>query len=190
VYDLHNVSLHTGYAENMPFESNSFDLIVSNNGLNNVFDIEKVLNECFRLMKAGAKLIFTVNLPETMQEFYTVFEKVLTDRGLTDVSVLLHQHIAFKRKSIVEWKQLTTKHHLKLDMVEENQFCFRYADGSAMMKHSFIQLAFMESWKEIIPDVEKEEIFREIEEQLNRISEENGGLVMTIPYACIVLKKE
>lgn len=189
VYNIHNVSLITGYAENMPFESKSFDLIVSNNGLNNVSDIDKVLAECLRIMKPEASLIFTVNLPGTMQEFYKVFEEILLAKDLKESVIILHKHIADKRKTINEWQQLISKHNFLLQDIEEREFYLKYADGSAMFQHHFIKLAFLESWKEIMPIEESEKIFSEIENKLNRMSDEKGGLTLTIPYVCFVCKK-
>ena len=43
VYKIKNVELHDGYAEEMPYEDEYFDLIVSNNGINNVQDLEQAL---------------------------------------------------------------------------------------------------------------------------------------------------
>jgi ubiquinone/menaquinone biosynthesis C-methylase UbiE len=43
--DITNVKVIKGVAENLPFDDSFFDLIVSNNGINNVQNIEAVLSE-------------------------------------------------------------------------------------------------------------------------------------------------
>ena len=53
---VQNVELVEGVAEQMPFENNFFDLIVSNNGLNNVQDLPKTLNECSRVSRPGSSI--------------------------------------------------------------------------------------------------------------------------------------
>lgn len=189
VYGIHNVSLITGNAEEMQFDNMSFDLIVSNNGLNNVYDINKVLAECNRLMKPGAKLIFTVNLPGTMVEFYKIFEEILLKHQLFESIDVLHRHIADKRRSCEDWKHLVEKNNLTMLQIEEKSFSIKYADGSAMFKHHFIQLSFLESWKEIIPVKDAEIILSEIENTLNNKAEKDKGLSLTIPYVCFVCEK-
>ena len=51
-----------------PFESDSFDVIVSNNGINNVDDDRKAMTEIARVAKSDAQLVITVNLPVTFAE--------------------------------------------------------------------------------------------------------------------------
>ena len=42
-YGLRNIEIIRGVAENMPLNDNSIDLIVSNNGLNNVADLDNII---------------------------------------------------------------------------------------------------------------------------------------------------
>lgn len=44
-------------AENMPFDNNSFDIVVSSFGLRNVQDKQKVLSEIFRVLKKDGKFM-------------------------------------------------------------------------------------------------------------------------------------
>jgi len=44
-YGITNISLIEGVAEDMPLPSDHFDLLVSNNGINNVQDLEKAFHE-------------------------------------------------------------------------------------------------------------------------------------------------
>ncbi len=53
-YGIDNVTVSTHAAEAMPFEDNFFDLLISNNGINNVQDIGKSLSECYRVSRRGA----------------------------------------------------------------------------------------------------------------------------------------
>ena len=55
---LSNVAVVNGLAEKMPFADEYFDLIVSNNGINNVADIEKTFEECRRVAKPGCAARF------------------------------------------------------------------------------------------------------------------------------------
>ena len=69
VYGVENASVVCAPAERLPFEEGRFDLIVSNNGLNNVADPAVVLAECHRTSRRGAQLVMTWNLPASMALF-------------------------------------------------------------------------------------------------------------------------
>ncbi|ENN95876.1 type 11 methyltransferase [Methanocaldococcus villosus KIN24-T80] len=51
------VKVYIGYAENMPFEDNSFDFILLNTTLCFLKDVEKALKEIKRVLKPGGYLI-------------------------------------------------------------------------------------------------------------------------------------
>ena len=51
-YRIKNTEIIRGVAENIPLKDKSIDLIVSNNGLNNVADLDKSLSECARILKS------------------------------------------------------------------------------------------------------------------------------------------
>src|SRR5579885_1602822 len=81
VYDLPNVQLVEADAAALPFADASFDLIVSNLGINNFADPQAALNECFRVARPGARIALTSNLQGHMREFYTLYRVVLTELG-------------------------------------------------------------------------------------------------------------
>ena len=49
LYELSNIEAINCEAENLPFENNFFELIVSNNGINNVRNLEKTVSETYRV---------------------------------------------------------------------------------------------------------------------------------------------
>jgi arsenite methyltransferase len=54
--NLHNVEFRQGYLEDLPVESNSVDVIISNCVINLAPDKSKVFAEAFRVLKSGGKL--------------------------------------------------------------------------------------------------------------------------------------
>ena len=54
--DLHNVEFRQGYLEELPVESNSVDVIISNCVINLSPDKSQVFTEAFRVLKSGGKL--------------------------------------------------------------------------------------------------------------------------------------
>jgi arsenite methyltransferase len=149
--NIRNVTLLTQEAETLPFEENTFDLIVSNNGINNVQDADKVLSECKRTLKPGGQFVMSVNLPGTMIEFYDIFRRTLSNRGMTEDLKAVDSHIYSKRKPLEEHKEKLCSNFI-IENIIEDSFAMRYSSGTAFLNHYFIKLAFLESWKKIVPE--------------------------------------
>lgn len=184
ILGLKNVRIYSGYAENMPFRDCYFDLIISNNGLNNVTDLSKVLKETYRVAKIRAPLIFTVNLPGTMHEFYEIFRQILISHQLKEEVEKMMHHISEKRKSIDELTSNIENAGFEIIQTDEQKFFMNFMDGQAFFNHFFIKSAFMESWKQIVSKKDVRKIFAELEESLNNYANQNGSLKLTIPFAC------
>jgi hypothetical protein len=58
-----------------------------------------------------------------------------------------------------------------------------------MFNHSFIKMAFMDSWLDIVPQEQIEEIFGEVENRLNENAQADGELVLTVPLVLINAEK-
>ncbi|MEF8820211.1 MAG: methyltransferase domain-containing protein [Haloferacaceae archaeon] len=53
---FHNVSFHRGYIEDLPFEADSFDVVVSNGVINLSAKKEQVFEEAHRVLRPGGRL--------------------------------------------------------------------------------------------------------------------------------------
>jgi len=187
---IRNAQIVQGIAEKLPFEDNFFHLIVSNNGINNVADQEKTLNECFRVASKGAQMVITVNLPDTMIEFYEVFEKVLWKLEMHEEIRKMKDHVFEKRKPVEYLKDLFEKAGFSVRGMKLDSFKYRFVDGTAFFNHYLIRNYFMPSWLSIVPDLSQKMLFEKILNTLNEISGKKGELVMTIPFVCIDCVKE
>jgi len=190
VHGLQNLTLLLARAENLPFHDEYFDLITSNNGLNNVEDLQKSLAECFRTCKKNGRLIFTINLPNTMKEFYRIFESVLKDHKLGNLVEMMNQHIYQKRKPLDEMCKMVEQAGFNVDKKIEKSFSYRFADGTTMLHYFMIHEFFLPSWKEIVPEQNVSAVFEDIEGRLNKVSKEKGELILTIPYVCVLCGKK
>lgn len=184
-YGIKNIKIIEGVAESIPLENNSIDLITSNNGINNVNDIDKVLSECSRIIKRGGQFIQTMNTDLSMIEFYNQFEQVLLDFQMDKEIKLMHEHISLKRPSIDGLLSSIQKHGFKIKDLEHDQFNYKFADGTTMLNHYFIRLAFMDSWIKLLPSDKVEQIFDKIELRLNEQSKILGGMKLSIPFVLI-----
>lgn len=185
MFGINNIELLAATAEKIPLPDHSIDLVVSNNGLNNVPDMDRALGECSRVLKPGRRLLFTMNLDDTMTEFYYVMREVLSEYKLFSCIEVMQQHIYQKRKPLDEIVMLLLNHNFAVNEIEHNRFSYTFADGTSMFRHFFIRLAFLGPWLEIVPPGKQEEIFNEIELKINQIAEAEGCFRLTIPFAVI-----
>ena len=189
IIGLKNVILVEGTIEKTPFQDNYFDVIISNNGLNNVENLNTAISECFRILKPGGRLQFTFNLPDTMKEFYSVFENVLREENLVEEIDLLKAHIFLKRKPTEFIVDLLHKNRFVLNEAITDSFNYRFADGTSFFNYYFIKFAFLEPWKNIVKQKNLENVFTKIEQSLNDKAEEFGELTLTIPFVFIDCEK-
>jgi len=190
VKPVDNARIIKGFAEEMPFPDEYFNLIVSNNGINNVADQQRVFSECYRVSDHDSQMVFTVNLQHTMIEFYDIFGATLSEMGLIQEIEKMHQHIHDKRKPVDFLKELVLANGFTIHSISIDGFKFRYTDGTAFFNNYFIRNAFMAPWKSIIPKQMVENVFNLMEEKLNTFARENDGLVFSIPYACFDCRKK
>lgn len=86
-----------GTATNMPFENDIFDTIILNDSMEHVDNPEKVLDECYRVLKVGGKIY--INFPPYNHPFGV---------HLSDAIGIPWVHLFFTEKTLIEtYKDLT-----------------------------------------------------------------------------------
>ncbi len=186
---LSHLAVLRGSAERLPLVSDAVDLLISNNGLNNVQDLDRSLAECYRVCRAGAQLVITVNLPHTMHEFYRVFVRVLQQHRVPDAASLVDAHIRAKRLPLTDFTRAIKRVGFEVMQVHESVFYWRYLDGSALLSDYVIRLAFLGSWKELVPEAQRQAVFTDLEQALNTQAADAGEFRLTIPFVCIDAQK-
>lgn len=182
IYGIKNIELVEGAAEKIPLPDNSVDLITSNNGLNNVSDLDKSLCECARIAKQNCQLVFSFNLNTTMIELYEVLEKVLHENDLGSSIKEMRDQIYSMRKPVSEWGFLLDKNGFETTRVIEDKFEYIYADGTALLNHFFIRLAFLPGWKSFVPQNKQDAVFKSAETELNNLAARNGNIKLSVPF--------
>jgi len=178
----HNITLHEGSASPMPFANSTFDLIVSNLGVNNFDDREAAIRECRRVARDGATLALTTNLQGHMREFYEVFEQVLATED-EESRERLRAHVAH-RATVTGVRELLEHGGFTVTRIVEREGVMRFADGTALLNHHFIKLGFLDGWKKIVPGRERI-VFARLLGALNDLAARHGELRLTIPMAYI-----
>ncbi|HEX3577759.1 MAG TPA: methyltransferase domain-containing protein [Thermoanaerobaculia bacterium] len=176
-----NVTLHEGSAAAMPFPDATFDLIVSNLGVNNFDDRAAAIRECRRVARRGATLALTTNLQGHMREFYDVFADVVRDDA--EASKRLRDHIEH-RATVDNVRELLEGGGFKIARVVERESTMRFANGTALLNHYFIKLGFLNAWKKVAAPDERD-VFARLRNALDELARRNGELRLTVPMAYV-----
>ena len=185
VWRIPHLHIVAGRAEAMPFGRARFDLLVSNNGTNNVDDELRAYAELARVAKPGAQMVLTMNLPGTMIEFYSTLEHVMEERGLFAAAARLQAHIHEKRKPLDHLERVLTAAGFDLVAVHEDVFMLRFLDGTTMLQHFLIRLAFLESWVDLLDGENVAAVFDRVETELNVRAGREGELGLSVPWVCL-----
>jgi ubiquinone/menaquinone biosynthesis C-methylase UbiE len=179
-YGLTNVEILACGAEQIPLPSDTVDLVVSNLGINNFDQPQRVFIEAYRILKPGGKLILTTNLVGHWREFYQVFEQTLQQLGNSEGVDKLKKDEAH-RGTVESVAQLFTDAGFEVSRHVEESFTMRFLDGSAFLNHYFVKLGWLGAWKALLEERAWVEIFSALESNLNGYSERHGGLALTVP---------
>ncbi len=183
-YGINNVEIIHGSADKIPFENGSIDLIVSNLGINNFDNPKSVFSECKRVLKPSGKLALTTNLDGHWAEFYNIFEQTLRQMGRNDLMEKLSEHQRH-RGTVEIISKLFKESGLIVTRCYEEQFEMRFLDGSSFLRHHFVKLGWLSSWKNLLPPDELKTIFVKLENNLNDYSVKSNGLYLTVPMAYV-----
>ena len=179
------VTLHVKHVGALELAPASMDLIVSNNGLNNVADLPQALSVCAALARPRAQLVFTANLPGTMAGFYDALGRALDTAGVADAQQRISEHIRARRRPVEELVELTRAAGFEIDNASLHGFQWRFASAEALFGHHFIRLAFLESWRALVPEEARPEVFREVVRTLDA-----AALRLDIPFTCVSARRK
>jgi SAM-dependent methyltransferase len=168
---LTNVELVVGDASRLELADESVDVVVSNLGINNFDNAAAVLTECHRVLRPGGRLLISTNLAGHMAEFYAVLRGKVADD-------LLDQHLG-GRATVSGTLGLLSSAGFEASAVQDS-FTMRFADGTALLNHYFIRLAFLDSWV----DLAGAEVLAAVASELTT------ELTLTIPTACFDAVKQ
>lgn len=180
-YQLPTLWAVQAIAEHLPFSSNAVDRIVSNNGLNNVQNLDICLKECHRVIHPSGQMIFAVNTENTMKEFYEVFTQIL-ETSDPEIAEKIKNQIRQKRLSKQQWDSKLEKSGFITDNIISEQFTLSFSNGTTMLEYYLIRQFFLPGWLALVEDGKRNEVFSLVEAEFNRQAHESGKITLTIPY--------
>jgi len=182
---LEYVQVLQAEAEHLPLASERFDLVVSNNGFNNVRDLRGALAETRRVCRKGAQLVLTLNLPDTMALFYDGLAEVLRESGLESSLPALAAHIRARRPPLPDVRASLEAAGFALRGETRGAFSLRFLDGRTLFAHPLIRRGFLEAWKAVPPADRVGDVFALLERRLDEMAAARGELRLEIPFVCI-----
>ena len=185
-HNLANVELIESPLEDAGLAANRFDLIVSNLGVNNFADPARAVAECFRVARPHGAFALATNTQGHMQEFYEVYADVLKGVGTPAVLRALEEHIARRTTAGALVSLLETAGFEVQDTIER-PFAMRFADGTALLNHHLVRLAFLPDWMAVSEDVDG--VFESLERRLNEVALKRGELRLSVPMLYVKAEK-
>jgi SAM-dependent methyltransferase len=179
LHGLTNVDIFETDAASMPFPDAHFDLVVSNIGINNFPDASAALRECRRVAKTGARLVLTTNALGHFAALYALLDAILGGFGLQPARDALRREQEH-RHSRHALTNLLVESGFTLSRCFEQSFEMRFADGSAMLRHSLVKW-FLDGWRQAVGAANEREVFHALEARLNAAAERDGCVQMTVP---------
>lgn len=187
-FNIENVALLRMDAAAMDFPDRTFDLIVSNVGINNFESPLTVFRECYRVGKPGAVVAMTTNPTGHMAEFYEFFRETLAALNLQQYLGALEDHIAHRHSVAWVCRELETA-GFSVRRVLENSFRWRFLNGTAFLNTFHIVYGFLPGWKTLLPDDLHVRVFSEIEARINSFAATAGEFRVTVPVRYIEAEK-
>jgi hypothetical protein len=119
-----------------------------------------------------------------MAELDHVYAETLRQLGREADLPALERHVDH-RASVESLTTLLEGAGFRVVRIHRETETMRFLDGSALLRHSFIRLGFLDGWKGVVPATGRAAVVAALEEALDRRAEAEGGLALTIPMACV-----
>ena len=153
---LSNITVSATGAEQLDVPDDSIDVIVSNLGINNFSSVAEILSECHRVLRPGGTIVLSTNPAGHMSEFYEIFRRTL--RSLAVETVKLDEHVSWRRSAEDLRTRMRETCFVNVS-VRESPMIMRFADGTALLGHTFVNLALRAGWEALVPATQRESAF-------------------------------
>ena len=185
IFGVTTCSVYRGIAESMPFADEAFNLIISNNGLNNVTNRLAAWRECYRVARCGASVVATENTSGSMAAFYETYAETLEAVGMASLIPAMNAQIRENRRPLEETMAIIRGAGFAIRRIKEHGFNYRFVDGTAMFHHFGMRMGFIDGFKSILHVNDRVRVFDILEAKLNEKAAKHGSLTLSIPFVCI-----
>ena len=184
---LDNIIPLKNSVECIPLRENTIDFIISNNGMNACKEKEKGFKECFRVLKKGGRMTFTILLPDSMAEINSIFYQTLCDMKYDIYKI--KNNLFRNRIDINDYRKIFERVGFNEKNIENRKFQIKFINGEAFINYFMFRILFYYQWSICIKTKDREEVFKQYVENLNRYAKKNNGIEMKIEFAVIEIEK-
>jgi SAM-dependent methyltransferase len=171
------VDWHEGLAEDLPFEDNAFDIVVSQFGLMHFDDKPAALQEMQRILAPGGRLAVAVFDELEKTPGYRVMTELLDDIAGPDVAAAMR--VPFSLGDANELGELCTEAGLSDAEITTYQGTARFPDARTMV------LADVKGWFPLagisLTDDQVDEIIQRLDSALEDYRAEDGSIGFPLP---------
>ncbi len=182
-----NADLVRGDGASLPFRAASFDLVVSNLGVNNFEQPAATLAEARRVLGPGGTLALATNLVGHFGELYDTFDDVLAAAGDDGARERLRAHVAH-RATVAGLGEALARAGLRVTATHERTASWVVRDGTALFAHHLIRMGFLQGWREVAGEAHAEEHLAALRSALDQRARIAGELRLTVPLAVLVAR--
>jgi SAM-dependent methyltransferase len=169
------VDLVGGDGARMPFRDGSFDLVVSNLGINNFEQPEQSLAEARRVLRPSGVLALATNRAGHMRELYQAFERALSD----DAPARERLRAQVERRGTVDsLKARLDAAGFEVLAVHEREAVLRFTGGDALFEHHLVRIGFLAGWEEIAGNAAT---LTRLKGSIDALARERGEVRLTVP---------
>lgn len=151
----------------LAFADEVYDLVLSNAALLSIDDPPKGMEEFARVVKPGGRVIITVPLAGTYEEFYDIYREVLTKNDQDETLERLEQHIAQipDANEVASWME---KAGLQEIDVEIEQFSLLFKSSREFFFSPIIEFGPLTMWKAVAGKGEEmQDVFWQIKQAID-----------------------
>lgn len=186
-WPVRNADLVRGDAAALPFRSGTFDLLVSNLGVNNLARAEAAFAECHRVLEPGGRIALTSNLVGHFTELYEAYAQVLA--GDAEALARLQRHVRDRATSASLQADLARAGFTTL-RTEARLQVMRFRDGGALLDHHFQRLGFVDGWREVAGPERAADRLAGLRTALDAKARSAGELAMTVPLEFVLARRD
>jgi arsenite methyltransferase len=172
-------------AAKLAFADDVYDLVISNLGLLLLDDPQLAVKEFVRVTKPGGRIVVTLPLAGTYNEFYDIYREVLTKNDQEEVLVRLEKHIAMTpdAEQVATWFEDAGLEAGEVE-VEVEQFSLLFKSSREFFFSPVIEFGPLSEWKDVGgKGQEMQEIFWHIKESIDAYFG-NRAFEVTVKAGC------
>lgn len=146
----------------LPFPSDEFDAVIGDASMLPSSEIDPLLSEMARVARPGARVVIKLTTHGSFDEFFSIYWEALHDCGLDQDLWAELEGLIMERGTVSEAEEMARQAGLRgVESVTRKEEFF-FAGGKEFFESPLIKDIFLESWLEIVPPGQCEEVVARI----------------------------